>query len=97
MESPVAQRDRGLDRLRTLTIATAVGATGLAAVLSIVAATTIPGQSSGGAANPPVQGDGQSASQIQYVNQGDQGQNPFAGIFAGGGSAPVAVSGGSHP
>jgi hypothetical protein len=97
MESPVVQRDRSLDRLRTLTIAAAVGATGLTAVLSMVAATTLPGQSSGGSANLAAQGATQNPGQSPYVNQDDQSQNPFAGILSGGGGAPVAVSGGSHP
>ncbi|HYM66972.1 MAG TPA: hypothetical protein VEW68_06755 [Patescibacteria group bacterium] len=88
-------RDRGLDRLRTLTIATAVGATGLAAVLSMVAAWSIPGAASTGASN---QVAGQDPSQTQSLGEDGQGftQNPFAGFVGGGGGTPVAVSGGSH-
>ena len=46
---PAVQRDLSLQRLRDLTFACAAGAAGLLGVFSIVAATTIPGHSDGGA------------------------------------------------
>ena len=46
---PAVQRDLSLQRLRDLTFACAAGAAGLLGVFSIVAATTIPGHTDGGA------------------------------------------------
>ena len=93
------QRDRGLERLRNLTVATAVGATGLAALLSMVAALSIPGQ---GGSGSPTSGTGQGAAldpnQSQNLGDDQQNQNAFGGFLSGGGGgSPVAVSGGSHP
>ena len=94
-----AQRDRALERLRNLTVATAVGATGLAAVLSMVAAWSIPGQASSRASNPAngldtSQGASADPSPSQGLTQ-DQ-QNPVSGPIGGGAGNPVSVSGGSH-
>ena len=96
-----AHRDRGLERLRNLTFATVLGASGLAAFLSVLAAQSIPGHASSPAAgsNPQPGGDVITAQDpsLNQVSQ-SQNQNPFAGIFGGGGGGgPVAVSGGSHP
>jgi hypothetical protein len=46
---PAVQRDRSLRRLRDLTFACTAGAAGLLGVFAIVAASTIPGHSAGGA------------------------------------------------
>jgi hypothetical protein len=46
---PAVQRDLSLQRLRDLTFAFAAGAAGLLGVFAIVAATTIPGHTDGGA------------------------------------------------
>jgi hypothetical protein len=88
-DSPIAMRDRGLERLRKLTWACVAGAAGLAAVLSVVAAWSNPGHQSAtsGSAGPALIG---SDSQDQSQNQSSLG-----GFFGSGGGSPVAVSGGS--
>ncbi|MFI5283627.1 MAG: hypothetical protein ACHQ0J_10950 [Candidatus Dormibacterales bacterium] len=97
-ESATAARDRGLERLHTLTVACAAGATALVAVLSVLAATTIPGHSSGAPAGSGSASTGGSTQDDQGQNLAqNQNLNPFGGFFGGGGGTPVAVSGGSSP
>jgi hypothetical protein len=105
----VEQRDRGLARLRTLTVAIAAGALGLVGFFSVLAASNFPGHNSGGTssgsspAGPAAQGsqpgDAQAPQQQPGESGGDQGtiqpQAPGAGFFGGGGRHRSAVSGGS--
>jgi len=103
-DSASAERDRGLERLRKLTIACFAGAAGMVVFLSVMAATNIPGHASNTPSNAnPGLGGGLSQNPIQNQNQNHsqnqpQDQNPFAGFFGGGGGgSPIAVSGGSAP
>jgi len=97
-DSAAEIRDRGLERLRKLTLACVAGAAGMVAVLSVVAASSIPGHASGASANSGSASTGSFAQpdQNQSVSQ-NQNQNPFGGFFGSGGGRPVAVSGGSAP
>jgi len=66
---PAVQRDLSLQRLRDLTFACAAGAAGLLGVFSIVAATTIPGHTDGGATAATAAGSSAGFSQ----SSGDDG------------------------
>ncbi|HXJ47958.1 MAG TPA: hypothetical protein VNF91_02200 [Candidatus Acidoferrum sp.] len=66
---PAVQRDLSLQRLRDLTFACAAGAAGLLGVFSIVAATTIPGHTDGGATAAAAGGSNAGFSQ----SSGDDG------------------------
>lgn len=81
-----ADRDRGLERLRTWTIAGVWGVAALAVAFSLLAAAGIPGRNSSG-----------SASTSGGFNPfQSQPQPPSNGSFgSGGGGRPFAVSGGS--
>ncbi|HEV2029546.1 MAG TPA: hypothetical protein VGS16_13625 [Candidatus Dormibacteraeota bacterium] len=83
----VEQRNDGLQKLRDLTIASFCWALGLLAVFSVIAAVTIPGQSTTA-----------SNSATSPVTDTGQLQGPVDGSFqpAGGGGAPLVVSGGSR-
>lgn len=83
------ERDRGLERLRTLTVASVLGAAGLAAALSVMAASTIPGHTNPGSASP------NTASTNAQAQGQDQSLAPFGGFVGVGGGTPHAVSGGS--
>jgi len=90
-------RDAGLSRLRRLTWWTAIGATGLTAVASLIAANTNPGRPAAQAptapaastANSGVSGSGSGSGQ-GAVNPPAQAPQPNLGN-----NGPVAVSGGS--
>ena len=81
-----AERDRGLERLRTWTIAAIWGAAALAVALSFLAAAGIPGHTSSGSAST-------SGGDSLFQNQP---QPPSIGSFGtSGGGRPFVVSGGS--
>lgn len=76
------ERDRGLERLRTWTIAGVWGAAALVVAFSLMAAAGIPGHSSSASASTS--------------GGNDPFQTPLSGSFgSGGGGRPFAVSGGS--
>lgn len=82
----IEQRNASLQKLRDLTIATFCWALGLLAVFFVIAAVTIPGESTTAANNvtSPVTDIGQL-------------QGPVDGAFqSAGGGAPLVVSGGSR-
>jgi hypothetical protein len=83
----IEQRDDGLQKLRDLTIASFCWALGLLAVFSVIAAVTIPGQSTTS-----------TSSATSSATDTGQLQAPDEGSFqpAGGGRVPLAVSGGSR-
>ena len=103
-DSASVQRDLALERLRKLTIACFVGATGMVGIFAVLASSSIPGHSTAASSSTGL-GPSGAVSQDPNQNQNpfqnqDQAptQNPFSGFFGGGGSGrPVAVSGGSHP
>jgi hypothetical protein len=88
------QRDRGLERLRSLTKFSVVAALGLAGLLTLLAASTIPG-------HPASAFGGQSSTAAQPATsptQPDptpQPRPPAGGSLGLGGSTPSAVTGGS--
>lgn len=85
------RRDLGLARARRLTIATAVGATELTAVIALVAATTIPGRTAGSSqqsTTTPSEGDSSGASQPGLTGPGQLPQAVNGGV-------PIVISGGS--
>jgi hypothetical protein len=91
LESARLRRDLGLARARRLTIAAALGATGLTVLIAVVAATTIPGRSAGAsqqAQNPTSGGDQTGVSQPGLNGPGQLPQPVNGGV-------PVAISGGS--
>jgi hypothetical protein len=99
---PAVQRDLSLQRLRDLTFACAAGAAGLLGVFSIIAATTVPGHSDGGAtattATDPNQG-GFPQQPADDTGSGDGGvlQPPAqAPVRQPAVQVPIAVSGGSR-
>ena len=87
----IEQRDRALQKIRDLTIACFLWATGLLAVFSVIAATTLPGhsQDSSNSFNG-------SSSSTNLLTDDGQLQAPAAGSFQAGGGSPLVVSGGSH-
>jgi hypothetical protein len=92
----IEQRDRALQKLRDLTWASFMWAAALVAVFSVIAAVTLPGQSQNAAAGAPGP-NAPTAAATTYNDDGEQLHAPVAGSFqSGAGSAPVAVSGGSH-
>lgn len=90
-------RDAGLDRLRRYTTRAVVGALGLAGLISVLAASSVPGRvSTSSAANAGVQPPAQSSdtSQVDPFQQStSQTQSPT--YVGSGGGSPWAVSGGS--
>ena len=94
----VQHRDRGLSLLRDLTVAVAIGATGLLGVFAIVAATTIPGHAASGA-SPSDSSGAQTGGGSASTGFGGQTQlhPPDGGGFTQGGSTtPIVVTGGSR-
>lgn len=94
----VQHRDRGLSLLRDLTVAVAIGATGLLGVFAIIAATTIPGHAAGGVASTGSSGpqtDGGSSS-TGFGGQTQFHQPDGGGFTQGGSTTPIVVTGGSH-
>jgi len=86
------QRDQGLQKLRTLTIASLLGGTSLLAFFWGLAAATIPGQSDAGTTASA----GTSAATTPSLSGEDQFQHPDDGSFSSGAGAPHVVSGGSR-
>ncbi|MHB8590076.1 MAG: hypothetical protein ACYDA0_14710 [Candidatus Dormibacteraceae bacterium] len=92
----IEQRDRAMQKLRDLTWACFMWASGLVAVFSVIAAVTLPGQSQSTATTNPGS-DSSSGSASVFTNDDGQLQPPADGSFqSGGGSPPLVVSGGSH-
>jgi hypothetical protein len=91
----IIQRDQAMQKLRDLTWACFLWAAGMVAVFSVIAAATVPGQAQGTANTPPTS-DQSNSSASAFTDDG-QLQPPVNGSFqGGGGSPPLAVSGGSH-
>jgi hypothetical protein len=91
----ILQRDQAMQKLRDLTWACFLWAAGMVAVFSVIAAATVPGQAQGTANTPPTS-DQTNSSASTFTDDG-QLQPPANGSFqGGGGSPPLAVSGGSH-
>ena len=91
----IIQRDQAMQKLRDLTWACFLWAAGMVAVFSVIAAATVPGQAQG-TANTPTTSDQSNSSASTFTDDG-QLQPPVSGTFqGGGGSPPLAVSGGSH-
>jgi hypothetical protein len=86
-------RDRGLARLRRLTVWAAVAAAGLTAIASLIAANTIPGRNLGTAqaASSAPAGNGPSSDSGGVAPIVPPGQPPQGGS----GNGPAVVSGGS--
>jgi hypothetical protein len=94
---PSVQRDLSLQRLRDLTFVTAAGAAGLLGVFSIVAATTVPGHSDGGATASTGTTQSSSTSTDPTYLGGDDLQPPVQAPFPQPvATAPHVVSGGSR-
>jgi hypothetical protein len=96
--TPIEHRDRGLARLNDLTVAVAIGATGLLGAFAIIAATTVPGHSDGTALAASGSND---QSQTGFGTDDSNGQAGFQqpnnnSFTQAGSSAPIAVSGGSR-
>lgn len=94
----VQHRDRGLGLLRDLTVAVAIGATGLLGVFAIAAAATIPGHAAGGVASNGSSGaqtDGGSTS-TGFGGQTQLHQPDGGGFTQGGSTTPIVVTGGSR-
>ncbi|MGA7986860.1 MAG: hypothetical protein WCB51_00505 [Candidatus Dormiibacterota bacterium] len=90
LESARLRRDLGLARARRLTVATALGATGLTAVIALVAATTIPGRtaSTSQQSTTPSEGDTSGVPQPGLTGPGQLPQPVNGGV-------PIVISGGS--
>ncbi len=89
------QRDRAMQKLRDITWACFMWASGLVAVFSVIAAVTLPGQSQN-TANTTPSSDSSNSSASTVTDDGHL-QAPADGSFQSGGySPPVVVSGGSH-
>lgn len=95
---PAVQRDLSLQRLRDLTFVCAAGAAGLLGVFSIIAATTIPGHSDGGAtANSATDPNAGFSEPEGSTGDGGVLQPPAqAPLRQPAASAPHIVSGGSR-
>jgi hypothetical protein len=96
--SPVEERNRGLQRLRSWTVASAALAAGLVVFFAFLAAGSFPGHSSdAAAAAPQAQTDPSSDDAgLQPVPDQAPPQAPPQGFFGGGGGGRRgAVSGGS--
>ena len=90
------QRDRAMQKLRDLTWACFLWAAGMVAVFSVIAAATLPGQAQSGAVTSPSTDPSTSSASV-VTDDGDQLQPPVNAPFqTGGGTPPLAVSGGSH-
>jgi len=86
-----ATRDNALSLLRDLTVTVAIAATALLGVLTLIAAVTIPGQSS---SSRGTAGTAETGNPTQSTDDASL-QPPSSGLRQGGGN-PVAVSGGSR-
>jgi hypothetical protein len=87
------RRDDALGRVRRITVYTGMGAVAFTAAASLVAATTIPGRSTGSS-------NADAAPTTQPGDTGDNGGVPQDGGGVqppqpGGGGVPAAVTGGS--
>jgi len=89
LDSARLRRDRGLARARRITFFAAVGASGFTAVIALIAATTVPGRTTG-SQPPSSDSSGANAGAVQ-PNLTGPGQLPQAAN----GGAPIVVSGGS--
>jgi hypothetical protein len=90
------QRDRAMQKLHDLTWACFMWAAGLVAVFSVIAAVTLPGQTQNSSGTTAGSDPSNSAPSV-FTDDGGQLQPPANGSFqGGGGSPPLAVSGGSH-
>ena len=93
----IEQRDRAMQKLRDLTWACFLWAAGMVAVLSVIAAATLPGQAQNTAGSSSGSDASNSSSSVFNDDGGQQLQPPANGSFqSGGGSPPLVVSGGSH-
>jgi hypothetical protein len=101
----VANRDRGLQRLRRWTVGCAITAAGLVGLVAVLAAGTFPGRGIVQAAasagtttddQPPQPSDSSSSAAPAQSGSGQLGA-PSSGFFGSGsgGGAPAATSGGS--
>jgi hypothetical protein len=90
LESARLRRDLGLARARRITFLAAVGAAGFTAVLTLVAATTVPGRSTP-SGSTSADASGVTAPGSVQPGLSGPGQLPQAAN----GGAPAAVSGGS--
>jgi hypothetical protein len=88
LESARLRRDLGLARARRITLLVAVGAAGFTAVLTLIAATTVPGRST-----PPTSSDTSGVANPGSVQPNLSGPGQLPQAVNGG--APAAVSGGS--
>lgn len=84
LDSARLRRDLGLARARRLTIYAAVGATAFTAVITLVAATSLPGRSAPAAQSNPSTG----TTQPGLNTPAQPPQYAYGGV-------PIAVSGGS--
>lgn len=101
---PTEQRELGLQRLRDLTVGTAVAATVGVGVFAVIAATTNPGRSDVAAANSNAaaaagssatdDSTGGSREERHHDDDGFGGLN--SGTLNSGSAPPVAVTGGSR-
>jgi|SRR5579859_2778885 len=99
--TPLEHRDRGLARLNDMTVAVAIGATGLLGTFAVVAETTVPGHSDGSVLVATGSGDqsrtGAGMTSSNDASGGPSLRQPCNNAFSkAGSSAPVAVSGGSR-
>jgi hypothetical protein len=96
LDSARLRRDLSLALRRRITLYAAIGAAGLTAFFSIVAATTAPGKAAPAATPPPSQPD-PSATEVpqQPVDNQPSLEVPVQPPQNGFGGPPVAISGGS--
>jgi len=96
MEIARQDRDSGLARVRRITVYTGLSAAALTALISLIAASTIPGRASGASASPPsAAGGGENAGSQEPVGQPSSLNPPDQPPQADQGGGSVAVSGGS--
>lgn len=93
--SPVEARERGLQRLRAWTTASALLAAGLAAVFAVLAAATFPGRAAASDSSPTARSSGDQAEQRSDDPGPVQPQPPAGGFFGSGGGVRGGRSGGS--
>lgn len=83
--SPVEARERGLQRLRGWTTASAVLAAGLGVAFAFLAAATFPGRSAAASSAPAAQSSNDQGEQPASGDQGvAQAQAPPGGFFGSG-------------